>query len=450
MKGVPRAIVCTACPMLCDDIAVDAESLDVRFACDHGDRAIRRLLAERSAVGRPLATIDGRAVSTDEALDVAAARLRAARRPLVTGLAAAPLDAQRAAADLAERFAAAFDTGARDGRLVAGPTIARAGEVTAAWEELRDRAELVVLWFVDPAATHPRFIERFLAVPAGGMARRVLAIGGATPGLAFAGAMQGLPADAVFRHVAAHSSEAVTLARAVEAALLGPAEPPDSAGDGGDPRVATMLSSIRESSCIAIVTGDDDTVGVADWSVARMVRAAAHRKPAFMVPLGPGVAAGGGNAEGAAAIATWRYGAAAAIHRADDRGATFRPCESDGLSLLRRGEADLVVVTGGLSDTMRRCLEATVAAVHPVDVVWIGDEIDDVPHAAARSVFIRAAHPLFESTGGMLREDGRLVSLRPIPHETGVCPSPTIAGLLRDLVGRFDGGPARARREAAT
>jgi formylmethanofuran dehydrogenase subunit B len=436
--------------MLCDDVAVDVESHDVRFACDHGGREILRLLAKRPAVEEPLATIDGKAVSPDEALDAAVARLRAARRPLVTGLAAAPLDAQRSAADLAERLAAAFDTGARDGRLVAGPTIARAGEVTAVWEELRDRADLVLLWFVDPAATHPRFIERFLAVPAAGGARRVLAVGGARQALAVGSATQGLPGEAAFRQLAANPSEAVTLARAVEAALLGPAQPADSAGDRGDPRVAAMLSSIREASCIAIVTGDDDAVGIADWSVARMVRAAAHRKPAFTVPLGPGVAAGGGNAAGAAAIATWRYGAAAAIHRADDRGASFRPCESDGLSLLRRGEADLVVVTGGLSGAMRRCLEATAAAGRPVDVVWIGDEIADVPHGAGRAVFIRAAHPLFESAGGMLREDGRLVSLRPIPHETGVGPSPTIAGRLRDLVGRLDGGPARPRQEAAT
>lgn len=441
MKGVPRAIVCTACPMLCDDVLVDVESRDVRFACDHGDREIRRVLAGRSEAGEPLATIDGRAVAPDAALDAAAERLLAARRPLVTGLAAASLEDQQAAADVAECLAAAFDTGGRDGRLVAGPTIARAGEVTAVWEELRDRADLVVLWFVDPAATHPRFVERFLAVPAAGSSRRVLAIGAAP---------SGLPGDPGFRQLAAQPSEAVTIARAVEEALLEPARPADSAGDHGDPRVAAMLSFIREASCVAIVAGDDDGVGIADWSLARLVRAAAHRKPAFMVPLGPGIAAGGGNAAGAAAIATWRYGAAAAIHRADDRAASFRPCESDGASLLRRGETDLVVVTGDLSGAMRRCLDEAASAGRPVDVVWIGHEPDDVVHGGGRSVCIRTAHTLLGAPGAMLREDGRLVTLRPILAGGAAGPTPTVAGCLRDLIARLDGRRSRMRQEAAT
>ena len=406
-----RLTVCTACPMLCDDVAVGPAAIDgsasidgsssINGACDHGRRAIAAVLGRQAgmvssdAEHLPEATIDGRASSRSEAIRAAVGLLAEARRVVVTGLADATLSAQRLAASLAERLGGGFDTGSRDGRLLTGPSIARAGEVTAQWEELRDRADLVVLWFTDPAASHLRFVERFLAGDAAGSPRTILAVGPVRPAL---------PEGMACEHLAAESAESVELTRAIEAE------------DDTCPRTSRILEAIRSAKCAAFVTGEGDSIGLERWAVARLVRHLAHRGPAFEIPLGPGILAGGGNAAGAAAVATWRHGAAGAIAAACDLGGRFEPAEADGERLVARGEADLLLVVGGLSESMRRAVAAATrpGAVPGPDVVWIGADPERIVPGARRTVFVRSAGTLLESDGQMLREDGRLVTLRPL------------------------------------
>ena len=164
--------VCTACPLLCDDVVVTATG--VTQACDAGVAAFE---ASDMEVGTT-SLVDGAAMLREAAIDRAAAMITTARQVLVTGLADASLEAITTACDLAEAVGAAIDAGGSEMSQASGPTIARAGEVTAEWEELRDRADLVIFWFCDPAATHPRFIERFVAPPtAAGIPRHTIAIG---------------------------------------------------------------------------------------------------------------------------------------------------------------------------------------------------------------------------------------------------------------------------------
>lgn len=407
--------VCTACPMLCDDVAVGPAAADsamtIERACDYGRLAIAGVLARHAGTDRPPeATIDGRAVSRSEAIRATAGLLADARRVLVTGLADATLSSQRLAAIVAERLAGSFDTGARDGRLLTGPLIARAGEVTAQWEELRDRADLVVLWFTDPAASHPRFVERFLAGNVAGSPRRILAVGPVRPSL---------PDGVACEHLAAEATVAVELARAVEGE------------DEADPLAARVLGFIESAKCTAIVTGAGDAIGIERWAVARLVRRLAHRGPAFEIPLGPGILAGGGNAAGAAAVATWRHGASGAIAAACDLGGRFEPAEADGERLVARGEVDLLLVVGGLSESMRRAVVEAMRsqAAHGPDVVWIGADPKRVVPGSRRTVFVRSAGTMLESAGQMLREDGALVTLRPLV----AADAPSLDDLLRQL-----------------
>ena len=44
---------------------------------------------------------------------------------------------------------------------------ARVGQVSSTLGEVRDRADLVVFWDVDPVATHPRHFERYSVEPLG-------------------------------------------------------------------------------------------------------------------------------------------------------------------------------------------------------------------------------------------------------------------------------------------
>ena len=140
---------CAGCGCLCDDIEVTENGL-VR-TCPLGD-------AWFAEVDRPpFARVDGREVSLGEAADAAAAILREARSPLVYGLAGTSCEAQRRAVALAEAAGAVIDVGAAAN--------AAFGWSTATFGEIRDRAELVVLWRADPVVTHPRLLERLRLDP---------------------------------------------------------------------------------------------------------------------------------------------------------------------------------------------------------------------------------------------------------------------------------------------
>jgi formylmethanofuran dehydrogenase subunit B len=145
---------CAGCGCVCDDIEVTADGL-VR-TCPLGDR----WFAERSGHRPPVARVDGREVSLDEAVDAAAGILSAARAPLVYGLGQTSCEAQRRAVAIAEAAGAVIDVGA------ANDAYAAIGSSTATFGEIRDRAELVVLWRADPVVTHPRLLERLRLDPA--------------------------------------------------------------------------------------------------------------------------------------------------------------------------------------------------------------------------------------------------------------------------------------------
>ncbi|MFM7107700.1 MAG: hypothetical protein ACKOZU_03735 [Planctomycetaceae bacterium] len=299
--------------------------------------------------------------------DRAAARLRAARRVLVTGRAGLPARTAARACDLAEACGAAIDFGGLETAQVAGPTIARIGEVTADPEELRDRADLVVLWFCDPAAVAPGFLDRFVtAATAAGRPRHVLAVGPHAVATA----------AAATRHLPLPDQAAVDLARLLHAAAIGraatvPAGPLAAARDA----VHAVLDA---AGCVAFATDHRDPLGLAPWSLVGLVRAVAHGKPAFEVPLVP--------AGAATAACTWRHGAAGAIARADRDGAEFRPAECDAARLVARREVDCVVAVGRLPDPV----EAAVAARGDgVAVIRVDD--DAAPGLDAILSAVRAA-----------------------------------------------------------
>lgn len=256
--------------------------------------------------------------------DRAAAAIGAAQRVLVTGLVGAAAEAVVAACDLAEACGAAVDPGSPETSRVAGPLVARIGGVTAADGELRERADLVVVWFCEPAAgSLPPVDERL----PDGRPRRMIAVG---------------PRDAggCHRHVSVAAGSTVDLARLVEAAIRDVAIDETARSAATLTAARELAAAIAAARCVGFVTDwRDDAVGLAAWSTTSLVRAIAHRQPAFEVPLGE-------RTDDAVAVCTWRYGASGGIDRADRRGAPFRPAESDAVRLIDRREIDCVVVVG--------------------------------------------------------------------------------------------------------
>lgn len=391
--------LCAACPLLCDDVVFGAGR--VAHACDSGARALLAAIAVPRAA--PKAWHAGRPILDPPALAHAADMLAGARRPLITGLVGCTVEAVVAACDLADAVGAAIDAGAVESARAAGPTIARAGEVTAAWEELRDRADLVLLWHCDPSASHPRFGTRFLDPPlVGGGRRATIAVAAAPP--------QGIGSPV--QHVPAPREAAVEMARAVHLLVTGRSAAdclflPRPLADA----CIELKNAIHHAACVAIVTADTaDTIGLEPWSIVHLVRAIAHEKPSFQIPLGPGIAAGAGSAAGAAAVLAWRYGGAGAVARADRLAPRLLPGEADAARLITRGEVDVVLSVGPPTPAVAAAIAARGG---DLGIVALSDASAALSWIGANGIQIRVQSLLVETAGTLLRGDGRSVELSP-------------------------------------
>ena len=165
----PRVVedaVCTACGCLCDDIELHVTPnriTDARHACASGAMS----LVGRDREQRPACTVDGHPARWDDAIDRAARILAEAGYPLILGLAATTCEAQRAAVSLADRVGACLDIGAGTESINA---LQRAGEVTCTLGEIKNRADLIVVWGADPLESHPRLFSRYALDPPGAFA----------------------------------------------------------------------------------------------------------------------------------------------------------------------------------------------------------------------------------------------------------------------------------------
>ena len=155
---------CLGCGCACDDIQLSIEAnriRDARNACDLG----LRWFGDGAAPSRALAGL--RDVSLEEALDTAARTLRGASRPLVLLAPDISCEAQRAAIALADALHASIDGVTSSTTLTSVLAAQEIGRASATLGEIRNRADVVVFWGVDPSSRYPRFAERYAPEPAG-------------------------------------------------------------------------------------------------------------------------------------------------------------------------------------------------------------------------------------------------------------------------------------------
>lgn len=150
---------CTRCGCVCDDIELHADTVrivEARNACHLGQEWFLSHTAERSY---PEALIDGRETSAEEAIRAAADLLDQARLPLVFGLSNLTCEAQREAVALAERLGGVIDCP----RLGAAEIATQlCGKVTCTLGEVKNRADLLIYWRVDPIEAYPRHLDKFV------------------------------------------------------------------------------------------------------------------------------------------------------------------------------------------------------------------------------------------------------------------------------------------------
>ena len=401
---------CAGCGCACDDIEATVADgrLSVKRTCELGDA----WFAERAA--GPIASIEGRASSVDEAADAAAAILTQARAPLVYGLGQTSCEAQRQAVALADAVGAIVDPGGGSG---AGLAYQAIGSSTATFGEIRDRAELVVAWRADPAVTNPRLLGRLRLDRAARGSRALVVVDERHTATAE-------EADAFVELDIAQDFEALWALRA----LVGRAPlDRDRAGNLPIEALEALAERLLGAEHVALLYGDrvagDEGIALALLSLVRDLSRERHT-----VSLG---LRREGNARGAEDVLAWQTGFPAAVSFA--RGyPRANPGELSAAALLERGEVDAALVVA--SDPLAHLPAPAAQRLRGLPTVVV-DARATATAKAARVAFATAADGI-EVAGTVHRMDGVPIPLRaPLAGERGRAGS--IEDVLAAIAGRL-------------
>jgi formylmethanofuran dehydrogenase subunit B len=384
---------CGGCGCACDDIeaTVVEGRLRVEGTCPLGDA----WFAERAP--GPVASIEGRAVSVEEAANAAAAILRDARAPLVYGLGRTSCEAQRRAVALAEAVGAIVDPAGGSGASRAFQAI---GSTTATFGEIRDRAELVVAWRVDPVVTNPRLLERLR------VASRPLVV------LDAQRTATAEHADVFIALDATSDFEALSALRALATGAPFDRARADLPLDALDD-LAQRLLGVEHVALLHGALGELEALALFE-----LVRELSRDRHAVTLGL-----RGDGNARGAEDVLAWQTGFPAAVSFARGH-PRANPGELSAAALLEHGDVDAVLVVA--SDPLARLPGLRELPLVVVDVRTTATA------AAARVAFAAAADGI-EIAGTVHRMDGVPVPLRaPLAPER-----PAVEDILAAIAGRL-------------
>jgi formylmethanofuran dehydrogenase subunit B len=400
---------CAGCGCACDDIEVtvaEGRLAGLTRTCPLGDK----WFAERGQDRPPVARIDGRTVSLDDAVEAAAAILSQARAPLVYGLGQTSCEGQRRAVALAEAIGAVIDPA---GRGAADSAYQAIGSSTATFGEIRDRAELVVAWRADPAVTNPRLLGRLRLDRAGGWVRsRALVVIDAQR------TATAEEADAFIELDAAHDFEALWALRALVGGVPLDRDRIEELPLDGLDDLAERLLGTRYA---ALIYGAVDELGA--LALFSLVRDLSRDRHAVTLGL-----RGDGNARGAEDVLAWQTGFPAAVSFA--RGyPRANPGELSAAALLERGEVDAALVIA--SDPLGHLPGSAADRLRELPMVVV-DARATATATAAGVAFATAADGI-EVPGTVHRMDGVPVPLRaPLAGER-----PGVEEVLAAIEGRL-------------
>ena len=386
MAGTIEHAVCLGCGCACDDIELtvrDGRIAGARNACPLG-------VAWYGDGSTPAAvTVRGSAAGIEAATKEVARLLRV--RPALVYLAPeVTTEAQREAIALADRSGARLDSVTSDTAapgLIAGQ---RRGRASATLGEIRNRADLLVFWAVDPDARYPRYLSRYAVdpvgtqVPNGAAGRTVVAVD--------VGNARG-PARPAARVSLAPGEEAAALAvmRAVVAGRTIGELPPSLAA------AADLARRLTQARYVALVHDGEPGPEPADAQRAEGLVGLAQ---ALNGPSRCALSSlrAGGNRSGADAAITWQTGFPFAVDFAGGA-PRYRPEEPGSRSVagmtgvLIVGAADRIppAVTAGLAGrsvavigprasmapfTTVVAIDTGVAGIHEAGIAY---RMDDIP-----------------------------------------------------------------------
>jgi len=398
VSGAERVLehaTCLGCGCACDDIAVVVRRdriVAARQAC-----ALGVAWFGEGVVPREIRS-GGRKKAVAAALADAATLLAGARRPLVYLSTDLTCETQREGVAIADRLGALLDSASDS----AAPSILaaqRRGRAGATLGEIRQRADLLVFWGLDPAERYPRYGSRYAVEPAGlqtpdgRRSRTIVAVD--------VGPARG-PADADARVAIAPDEEIDALAL-MQATVLGHAVADcDLMRRAGD-----FARRMMRARYVALVHDGDASPPPADAARAEGLIALAQ---ALNGPTRCALSTlrAGGNRSGAEAVMTWQTGFPFAVDFA--RGyPRYRP-HAGAAVCLARGEIDAALMLGSPAGVPEPV--ATALGAGGVACVAIGPRASEGAKGFMPTIAVDTGVPGIHEAGTALRMDDVPLPLR--------------------------------------
>lgn len=360
------SVTCLGCGCACDDLEVQVREgriVDISPSCPmgrawFGDGSVPDAITR----GGSAATLDRAIVEASQVLAAAAGRTIVYLGPDLSS------QAQRAALAIADFLRARVDT-ATSGAAAAGLLAAqRRGRAAATLGEIRNRADVVLFWAVDPGTRHPRFFSRFIDaagthVPAGRAGRRVVSV--------TVGADRGPSGGDL--ELTLSTAEEITALSVMRATVLG-----NQLGElpPNIQRAASAAALLKGAKYAAIVyeaePGGEQPDPLHAEGLIALAQALNGPTRAALITL-----RSGGNRSGAELVLTWQTGYPMAV----DFSEGFPRYTPERRALDRPGETAAVLVAGSSTELSPE----VAAALGRVPVVVIG------PRASQASFTTRVA-----------------------------------------------------------
>jgi formylmethanofuran dehydrogenase subunit B len=405
-----KMTTCLGCGCTCDDIDVvthDGRIVEARHACALG------VAWFGDGVVPARALVRGRAVPLGDAIGAAAELVTSAARPLVYLAPDLSCEAQREAVALADHVRACLDTVTSASALGAMLAAQEQGRASATLGEVRNRADLVVFWGVDPAVRYPRYGTRYapepagVHVPDGRRSRTVVSVD--------VGGARG-PSDCDLRVSLEAGDEVATLAflsAMVSGVLPFEATEPPGERDGVHARLwtsARQLAAVMVAARYVVVVADaEDDASLPARDAGRAEALAALSRAINRSTRGAlSTLRGGGNRSGADAVLTWQTGYPTAVDFA--RGVPqYRPYDGTCGAQLSSGASDAVLVIGSAA----LLPAALVASIGRARCAVIGPRATEGPLAACEAAIDTGVAGIHDA-GMAVRMDDLPVPLRQV------------------------------------
>jgi len=413
-------VACPFCSLLCDDLlpgdgaaANSAPTLPAGAVCPKASAGFAR--------SRPAASpqVAGRDVHLSEAIDAAAAIIKAASLPLYGGL-ATDVDGMRGLLDLADATGGVVDHGMSAGAFRNISVMQSRGWVMTTLSEVRNRADLVVVVGDGIGGSYPRFYERIAGTAAsmfGALDRQVVLIGnGADAAM--------VRAPVTVETIAARPDGLGAAVAALRGALRGSPVPPGLVNAGIDTAALTALADRIKSAKYPVFVWSPALLPEADGdlivlSICDLVRDLNATQRAAGLSL-----AGSEGGATAMAVTAWQTGYPMRVSLATGI-PVYDPVRFDISAMLARADGDALIWTAAIGAGLS--LPATT-----IPTVVIGTP--GLALSRTPEVYIPVGTPGLDHDGDLVRTDSVVTLHLRGTRTTGL---PSVADVARALAARL-------------